>query len=262
MRKLIYGLTYINDLGKVELTEMWLKLLQLFNPDCDILLVDTPAEPSFRGLVPSLRGVTHHVVAEGDPLPQLQRGVNCISFDDNIGHLSLTGRDGWSRAFCRGIQVALEQDYDYVAHIEGDILCRLKFDDAIAKMKTHNLGALSTIATKWNFMEIGLIFMECNYLREIDFLGRYDWRSMTRDDRMQRPEHIVHKIMQGRLLFELWYGGRDENDKESGLFSTEDIPDLHFLTHVRHRNGFHAFMKYHAPALNWVPMFPELANEQ
>ena len=262
MRKLIYGLTYINDLKKAELTEMWLRLVQHCNPDCDILLVDTPAEQGFAHFVPSLARLEKQVVAEGNALPPLQPGVNWISFADNIGHLSLTGKDGWSRAFCRGIQFALEQQYDYVAHIEGDILCRLKFDDVIAKMQQHNLGGLSTIATKWNFMEIGLVFMDCNYLREIDFLRRYDWRSITKDKRNHRPENIIAQIMAPRMLYELWLGGRDENDKEHGLFATEDLPYLQFITHARRRHMYHGFMRMHAPTLNWHPLFPNLPDEQ
>jgi hypothetical protein len=260
MKKLIYGLTYINSLEKAELTEMWLQLLRHFNPDCDILLVDTPAELSFAGLVPSLHGIEKKIIAENDPLPSLQRGINWLSFTDNIGHLSLTGKDGWSRAFCRGIQAALANDYDYVAHIEGDILCRLKFDDVIDQMNQHHLGAISTIATKWNFMEIGLIFMQCDYLREVDFLQKYDWRNITRDDRRMRPEHKIHECMQGRLLFELWYGGRDDNDHDHGLFVSSEIKDLYFLTHARRRQHLHQFMREHAPALNWQPIFPDLPD--
>ncbi len=235
---------------------MWLRLIRHFNPDCDVLLADTPADPSFANLVPSLRGVQNHIVAEDAPLPRLQPGINWISFADNIGHLSMSGRDGWGRAFCRGIEVALAENYDYVAHIEGDILCRLNFDEVIAKMKRHDIGALSTITTKWNLLETGLMFMDCNYLREIDFLKKYDWRTIAKDKKGERPENKIAETMQGRLLYDLWYGGRDEHDDDHGLFISSDIPNLQFITHAREWHLYHEFMRYHAPSLQWNPLFP------
>ena len=262
MRKLIYGLTYLNDFGKVELVEMWLQLVQHFNPDCDIVVIDTPANPSFAELVPSLQRVKCVSVAEGGPLPKLKPGLNWISFTDNIGHLSLTGQDGWSRAFCRGIQIGLEQHYDYVAHIEGDLLCSLRFNDVIADMKRHHAGAMSTIATKWNFMETGIIFMDCNYLRQIEFLKHYDWRTICKDHVPYLPEFMVHQMMGEGLLYRLWSGGRDEDNFSEGYFKDEDISRISILTHAKDRHLYHHFMNVHAPSLNWHPLFPELPDDE
>jgi len=256
MKKLIFGNVFINSPQKLELTEMWLQLNRHINPDCDLLLVETPASEDLSKAMPSLRGISRQFVNNVSMVSPLVPGVNWTCFTDNIGHLSLNGKDGWSRAFTYGIHCALENNYDYVAHVEGDVLCRLMFDDVIARMTRHNLGAISTITTKWNFMEIGLIYMNCNYLREINFLDRYNWQTDTKDERSKRPENLIPEVLKPRLLYELWRGGRDENDSENGLFVEEEFKDLYFLTHAKRHWYYHRFMQIHAPELNWRHLFP------
>jgi hypothetical protein len=51
-------------------------------------------------------------------MPRLQ----VYRFPDNIGHLARGGKDGWGRAFCKGLEMAIDGQYDYVVHIEGDSL--------------------------------------------------------------------------------------------------------------------------------------------
>ncbi len=261
MKKLIFGCLYVNSMEKVELVEMWLHLNRHLNPDCDFLLVETPAEEDLSRYIPSFIQTQRQIVSDHHMPSPLQSGLNWVCFTDNLGHLSLNGKDGWSRAFTYGLRCALENDYDYVAHIEADVLCRLKFNDIIAQMDRHNLGGISTIATKWNFMEIGLVYLKCDYLREVKFLENYNWETGTADEFRQRPEDKVAEALRGRFLYDLWPGGRDENDEEHGLFVTDEIPQLYFITHARRHWYYHRFMQIHAPALNWRHMIQVLGDQ-
>jgi len=74
--------------------KLWIKLSM--RDKCDLLLVDS-ASPRY---------------------PYVPRKINFLSFTNNVGHLSRGGQDGWGRAFCRGLGYAVEQGYDYVAHVE------------------------------------------------------------------------------------------------------------------------------------------------
>jgi len=81
-------------------------------------LFDTAAHPVLSGFGPRLP-------CSGEPAPIQVGHRSIIGFPDNVGHLARGGRDGWGRAFSQGLLCALAGGYDYVAHIESDLLTRL-----------------------------------------------------------------------------------------------------------------------------------------
>jgi len=170
---LLFGTFYIDSADRSNLTDLWKRLhLTLNGADCDFLAVDSQS-PLYKFREWHLYdGVRHHLMY--------------WNFPDNIGHLSrrqtTQGRDGWGRAFCKGLEIACELGYEFVVHIEGDSLLRLKVGDIIKWMRQDQIECVSTpvkgilapsAAQQW--VETGLMFFSTDYLRKSDFIKRYDW---------------------------------------------------------------------------------------
>ena len=181
-RVLIFATTYVDDAEKAKLLRRWLKLTQHLNPDCDLLLVDS-CSPLFDG--------TGFAPDSNGPRRAVHR------FPDNIGHLSRGGRDGWGRAFCYGLQAAINGDYDYVVHIEGDSLFRLPVGPIVRQMEHAGTNAAAipvagTASIMPGWIETGLLFFRTKYLVESDFIGRYDWQNRTQ---WPAPESVIGKLL-------------------------------------------------------------------
>lgn len=185
MKKLLFATTYVDTVEKLKLLTMWLDRAML--DECDIMLIDS-ASPLF---------------------PYVPRKVKFFSFTDNVGHLSRRGRDGWGRAFCMGLDTALEQGYDYVAHVEGDSLLLPPVAPVFAEMRTKNLDVMSThVSSQPSWMETGLMLFSCGWLRRIEFTKRYDWEHRAR---YPEPERVVGDIVKGAHYASLpWRGMRDD----------------------------------------------------
>jgi hypothetical protein len=92
LRVLIFGTCYAPTDDKVSELRRWIAVNARLNPvGCDLLLVDSNS-------------------LEEDHDRALNPLVGIVRFPDNIGHLARGGRDGWGRAFCFGLQYALERE--------------------------------------------------------------------------------------------------------------------------------------------------------
>lgn len=157
-----------------------------------------------------------------------------ISFNDNIGHLSREGKDGWGRAFCKGIELAINNGYEWCFHVESDLIFNplrntlselfnyLKSRDAYPKVFS---SVCESIYTKP--IETGLILMECDYLKNIDFINKYNWKIT---DRLPRPEERIKNIFKNYAI--AWYGFR-ANDCYN--LSVESIRKCDYLTHCSNK---------------------------
>jgi Methyltransferase domain len=170
---LVFGTFYVDSPDRDNLTDLWKKLhLALNASSCDFLAVDSQSPIS--------------KFADWHPYDGKRHRRMYFNFPDNIGHLSrartTAGKDGWGRAFCKGLEIACELGYEYVAHIEGDSLLRLKVADVVRQMKDDGTECASTnvrgmkhqeLETQW--IETGLMFFSTDYLKRSDFVRRYDW---------------------------------------------------------------------------------------
>ena len=129
---LIFGTSYVQGQhARYEIT-LWRDLVTKLNPDADFLVIDS-ASPDLP------------------PLP----GVEVQQLGDNIGHLSRGGRDGWGRAFVAGLTAA----YDWVVHIETDLLFARPVASIIKKLERYGVGAACPVALPYAFIETGLMFL-------------------------------------------------------------------------------------------------------
>lgn len=166
-RVLIYGTIFVDSQPRQKLCEQWLTLHRHLNHDCDLLLVDSKS-----------------------PLPLTSSGfewpanAKVWDFGDNIGHLSRSGQDGWGRAFCRGLEIACLEKYDYAVHIEGDSLLRRPVRPLIEEMVRQGKQAASTdvvgterIMRGW--VETGLVILDIPWVKKRGVVAAYDWRART-----------------------------------------------------------------------------------
>lgn len=136
-------------------------------------------------------------------------------FPDNIGHLSRGGRDGWGRAFCYGLEAAIDGGYDYVVHIEGDSLFRLPIEPIIKKMvgEVLSISVKGTKLKEHNWVETGLMFFDVKYLIDTNFIERYNWQDGSYKKYPNTPEAIIRQLVGSSLRIAPWNGMRDDCDK-------------------------------------------------
>jgi hypothetical protein len=190
---LVFGTTYVDSEDRVALTQHWNTLHSKLNPLCDLMLVDS-ASPS--------------EVPTGSRTEVVQLG-------DNIGHLSRHGRDGWGRAFCRGLQEAIDRGYDYAVHIEGDSLLRLPVMPIIQHMKRAGVKVASVPVTGMRrefaeWVETGLMFFDVAYLKSSQFIQKYDW-----PNRQERPtpEIVIRNLLGEDLTMMPWRAWRGDKNQ-------------------------------------------------
>ncbi len=180
MRVLIFGTTYTDTMEKVEIEDKWINLHRTLNPTCDLMLVDS-ASP--------LRSV-----ARTDD-------VHVLQLNNNIGHLGRSGRDGWGRAFCAGLQYAVENYYDFVVHVEGDSLLRQPVMPFCECMKDNELesfvcGVNGTKFKEFRWVETGMMFMSVPYVQESNFIERYNWQDGASKKYPHTPEAVVYEMLE------------------------------------------------------------------
>lgn len=195
----------MDTLEKRAIQNLWFKMAES-NRGCDVVIVDSCSSM----------------------LPHVPSSVWYYGFEDNVGHLSRGGRDGWGRAFCHGLSFAAERDYDWVVHVECDSLCNL---DIVAEVENMELrgDCVATIPVssmpKWP--ETGLMFFSVDWLRASHFVQGYDWANRPR-----RPEPEVHvRDLVGRdMTYMETHGMRDDFHE----LTVDNVNDrkLSWLTHA------------------------------
>ena len=185
---LIYATTYVDSEARQALTEQWLELTRALNPDCPLLLVDS-ASP--LPLVSDVWKKQH---------PDIAYRVH--DFGNNIGHLSRNGRDGWGRAFTKGLEIAIAEGFTYVAHIEGDSLLRLPVDGLIDQMCQAQRECCTTVVAGMKkdmpgWVETGLIIFKTAYVKDSGFIQKYSWpiRRVS-----PTPERVISDIVKNDVF--------------------------------------------------------------
>jgi ADP-heptose:LPS heptosyltransferase/SAM-dependent methyltransferase len=223
---LIFGTMYVDNEPRVKLTQLWGTLHQKLNPACDLLLVDSKSPRQAE------------VITE-EFIERMQDQLLFFSFDENIGHLNRngpagpasSGRDGWGRAFCYGLQYAIDHGYEYVAHIESDSLLRLRVEPIIERMRAENINALSVPVkgTKFHmdgWAETALMFFSTKFLTEFEFIKRYNWDF---PGYRRTPEVIIRDILKEHLRMEHWQALRGDKNQ----ISLDNLDDMDWITHCR-----------------------------
>ena len=221
MTTLIYGGSYVATAGRAWLVQQWARLTRHLNPGTDIVVYDA-ASPEF---------------------PDLPADIEVHRFPDNIGHLAekpgeLPG-DGWGRALCSGIERAVADGYDSVAFIETDLLFARPVALPLDEMRGAGKSFAQAITPGRRFRESDLFFADVRWLRDSDFVGRYNWRSMGPvADGHTAPETRLMALTEP-VVHVLGYRGTRMNDAK---VSDADCRRLDWLTHAD-RWQYEAFLE-------------------
>lgn len=222
-RILIFGTVYADTEEKAALAQMWANLHKALNPDCDLLLVDSAS-----------------------PFQEWHAGIDVFDFGNNIGHLARGGRDGWGRAFCYGLDYAVANEYDYVAHIEGDSLCSLDIKHVCEWLSDSDPYWLSrpVIGTKKkekDWVETGLMIFDAEYLMRENVTERYE-RTILKGKKPIYPENVFYHMIGEDGFYPNWLTMRDDCKQLNPLVAVS----YQWITHCNF-DVFKAFYKAHMP---------------
>lgn len=222
-RPLIFATAYCATAERLRIIELWARVTKNLNPDCDILLIDSASPVNLQEVC------TVH-------------GIEFFSFPDNIGHLNLTGRDGWGRAFCHGVQMAIDRGYEYFSNLDADLIFCKPVTPIIERMRRDGVKVCAPMDVTYLFVETAVSFYETAYMRESRFIERYDW---------QHPEKQLGVPPERRceLLFgdDLWTlplrGYRNDYNQVTFRVIKDTTPyGLDFLTHAKDFSLYHQLL--------------------
>jgi hypothetical protein len=167
--------------------------------------------------------------------------IDILRFDDNLGHLASGGGDGWGRGFCKCIEKAIYEEFDYVAIVDTDIILCRPVGPIFDQMRANGWKVAMPIGHGHSFADNGLFFADVAWLKEIDFVARYDWRS---SHSRRLPELHCQDIC-GPDLHILDLPGR-RNDK--GDLTTDNLAMLYpagcaWLTHCVDTSPYAALLR-------------------
>ncbi len=205
MRTLLFGTTYVDTLEKRAVQRMWFDAAAR-NPVCDAMIVDS----------------------QSPMMPHVPLRVHYYTFADNVGHLSRNGRDGRGRAFCYGLQYAVDHDYDWVAHVECDSVCKLDVAQVAAMLGETRTSVATIPLSSWaGHIETGFMFFDVEWLRDSSLVERYDW---AHRQQYPEPEKVVNEMC-GRDLHLMNYRGMRDDFHELTVDNVLDR-NLDWLTHA------------------------------
>lgn len=172
-RLLVVCPNFIGGAGDIAMVDLWRWAMSRFNPKTDWLMIfDGPMPPGreMGGLT-----VAPQMLADDDAIT-LRPPHTVACYATNIGHLHATGRDGWGRSLSAGLKAALAGGYDWVAHVEADMLIRADLASVVAHIVGRNGRWGAPRCRPWGFIESGLFVVSTRHLAASRFLERYDWR--------------------------------------------------------------------------------------
>jgi ADP-heptose:LPS heptosyltransferase len=239
---LIFGTFYVDSEDRRNLTELWKRVHLTLNPDCDFLAVDSQSPMK--------------MFEDWTPYDGQRHRQMYFNFTDNIGHLSrkdVTGaKDGWGRAFTKGLELAGALGYSHVAHIEGDSLFRIKVKPEIERMARENAKCFSTEVigmripgSNRGWVETGLMLFSADYVKQSDFIKRYDWPNRRS---APTPEIIVRNLLGNDLVMQShWKVLRADKNQ----ITSDNIASLNldWVTHQHKSEQQDVYRKFAAMAL-------------
>lgn len=208
MKTLIFGTSYVQGAVAAETFRLWADMTRRMNPDTDITVIDSQS-PVY----------IHHAP-----------DITFAQLGDNIGHLSRGGRDGWGRAFSCGIQQAIDEQYDWVVHIECDLLFARPVAEVIDKMCRSGVRAAAPMAIPYQFIETALSFWNVAYLREVDLIVRYDWEHPPPNGLL--PEQRIGDICAGELFALPLRGLRNDMRMSADMIQRSFPAGIDWITHA------------------------------
>jgi hypothetical protein len=177
MRTLIFCMTHLKNETDGKLLRIWQEMIEYQNTfPFDLLIVDSASPLPVRKWLlwqhewrlTTIDDFEHLII--GGPR-------NIIHFTNALGHPFHDGMreaSGSDRAMMMGFQTAICSGYDRVVYLEMDLLFARPLQDAFDLMIRP--AACLPLIGHGKFPENGLFIADCEHMKAIDFIERYNWR--------------------------------------------------------------------------------------
>lgn len=221
MKVLIFGTSYVEGQHSRYLFGLWRDLVRKLNPGIDVLVVDSAS--------PDLPHTGDFAVSQ---------------LGDNIGHLMKTGRDGWGRAFCEGLQRAIDEDYAYAAFIECDVLLAKPVMPIIDRMMNNNVKFCCPMASPYSMIATEIMVMDLDVMW--DFIEKYDWENSPV---MPYAETRIQEILGYYLWCLPWTGCRNDLGHITAQNMQQKFPaGIDWITHCEDVAVYREFLRLNGHA--------------
>jgi hypothetical protein len=222
VRILVFGTSYCASPTRLRLLDQWAEALQRIAPTVDQLIIDSQSPVFDTSQHNFLRAFGERHICPSEPSLFAVRHRTIISFPENLGQLERGGRDGWGRAFSQGLLCGIAGGYDYVVHVEGDMLTRLDIPRVCRTMAERRIDVLGAVTPNLGWLEIGLMFLRVDFVRQSRLVERYSWSTRTA---RPYPEIVLGELLGDDLYLQIWRGSKDDT-----ALLRYKIVDLHWLT--------------------------------
>jgi hypothetical protein len=129
---------------------------------------------------------------------QLEGDIRHFNTGENIGHLNRNGKDGWGRAFCHGLALAISGEYDYALHVECDSVLLRPMQPMLDWMEQNKVmfasGPMSSQPRdqRLPWLETGLMAFDVKWADQQQVLERYGWGNIS--PQYPSPEQVIRQI--------------------------------------------------------------------
>jgi hypothetical protein len=239
MRTLIWQQLHLRIPEQGKLWAVNQKLIRRLNPEADILVIDnaSPLDPlSFlEGQSWSL--VRLEPMDEWVPDMTGRRNV-MVRFHEALGHFFYDRdripppKDGPGRAHALALQMAFKARYERGVYIEADALYRHPVQWGFDRL-TKPVGCQPL--TVYGYLDWHVWWNDLRWLKEFDFVGKYDWQNRVGEPGGERPgEHIYADILGDHLEVRPCTGVRGDSVAMTVDNMASIFPEgMDYLTHVR-----------------------------
>lgn len=230
-KTLIYAGCCVQTIDQRDTVRLWARVVQHLNPGIDVVLFDTQSV--------------------FDPALFLPPGIEIIRYPDNPGHLAQGGRDGAGRTFIDGILLGHQRGYDYVVHLESDMLLAKPVMPIVEKMHRVGVKAACPRLDRYQFLEWGITFLNVEHMIETKFPERYDWESAPP---VPIPEWRIEQLLADDLFILPLRGMRNDGNWVNSLTLPNHYPyqPPDFITHCSEFGVYHRFLD-----INGIDIQPE-----
>jgi len=243
-RVLVYGTSYCPDQGYADtMLRTWYQCLLKWNPTLhrqySLVIADSDSHVDFQQALETTN-ITYFK-SDSDCLFSAPLhddvDVNIVSFYSNIGRINgndpSRGQDGSGRAMMEGITLAIENNCDWVVHVETDLFTKGDrwIEKLLLMMRQGQAQFAAPRSRLHGFLETALYAAYVPFLREIDFVNQYNWEaSENKIGPGKYPENHFERILRNAWIRITIYG--DRNDLNT--IASEDLAqqEYGYVTHV------------------------------
>ncbi len=176
MRTLVNCMSFLPTKNHARLLRVWAALRDELDHDCDMLVVDSASVYTPEAALFSHKHKSKRLVND-EHIPMLEDQHSVVKFHNALGHPFHDGvkqASGSDRAWMKGIEIAIANNYDRYAYIEMDVLFMRPVSEMFG-LKTKPV-ACGPLLDHGKFAELGLFFADVEHLWKCDFVKRYNWR--------------------------------------------------------------------------------------